>query len=153
MDPQAAYDNWLEAEGDAQARREYREAYNQWRAKGGYPALRAPSTPRLEPVEVDRIPNDDVDGQDAARGILAVNPKPEGSEEWHAWALGYDYAISTTGDYENPLSGEWADQMTPHQLHAQLSAQLGYELGDAAYDEVDDAFELGYLTWVAGWRV
>jgi hypothetical protein len=83
---------------------------------------------------------------------LAVNPHAEGSEQWHAWARGYDYAMAHP-DYENPLSGEWADQMTPRELYAQLSAQLGYELGDGAYDEVVDAFELGYATYVAGWRI
>ena len=147
MDPQATYDAWLEADGDPQDRRQLREAYNAWRDKGGFPA-RAESG-----ADVGRIMPDEVDGQDPARGTLAVNPKVEGSEEWHAWALGYDYAVRTDGSYESPLSGEWADQLTPAGLHATLSAQLGYELGDGAYDEVDDAFELGYATYVAGWRL
>jgi hypothetical protein len=147
MDPQACYDRWVEAEDDAWERRELREAYNAWRAKGGY-AARDESG-----AEVDRLPIDEVEGQDPARGILAVNPHGAGTEEGEAWALGYDYAVATEGVYESPLSGEWSDQLTPAGMHARLSERLGYELGDAAFDEVDDAFELGYVTYVSGWRV
>ena len=147
MDPQACYENWLDAEGDFQQRAVLRDAYNRWVRGGGFRAVDEAGT------AVDSLPIDDVEGQDRARGILAVNPHAEGSEEWHAWALGYDYAKATGGVHENPLSGEWADQMTPQQLHAQLTVIRGYELGDAAFDEVDDAFELGYVTYVAGWRL
>ena len=99
-----------------------------------------------------------IDGQDAARGILAVNPEAEGSDEWHAWALGYDYAVATGGCYgDTPLSGGWAGQMTPSQLLRHVDDAQGFDHGvwddTDAVDSICDAFELGYATWVAGWRL
>lgn len=149
MDPQATYQAWLESDS-AHERMELRGAYNAWRRIDGFAAVDEDGNP------VDRIPNDEVEGQDAARGILAVNPEEEGSNEWHAWALGYDNAIHTNGCYDEPLSGEWAGQMTPRALHRLISQQLDMdaeELDVDMLDAVDEAFELGYATWQGGWRV
>lgn len=97
-----------------------------------------------------------IEGQDAARGILAVNPEPEGSDIWHAWGLGFEYAEQTGGVYDSPLSGEWADCPTPHAIVAKVMRLMGFETSDCEEGqdtEIADAFELGYATYVAGWRI
>lgn len=95
----------------------------------------------------------DIEGQDRARGILAVNPYPEGSLEWHAWGLGFDYSKATGGIYgDTPLSGEWADQPTPATVSRTVESIVGFELDFEDVDYVAEAYELGYATWLAGWR-
>ncbi len=97
-------------------------------------------------------------GQDHARGILAVNPYAEGSHEWHAWGLGYDYGERTEGalDQWSILSGEWADSPTPNSVVQNVAKLQGLEPDDFYSDEFDDiceAYENGYDAYAKGWRV
>ena len=99
-------------------------------------------------------------GQDDARDILAVNPywDTEGSFEWHAWGLGYDYGVRTGGTLDpwRVLSGEWADSPTPWSVEGEVAELSGFERDDLDPEDTEgicEAFEHGYDAYAKGWRI
>lgn len=155
MDPVATYKAYLAAveAGELSAACGLRMAYNEWRDRGGFPAVIGFLADSEDHETIDRIPPLEVEGQDPARGILAVNPEEEGSPEWHAWALGYAYAERSGGAYDAPLSGEWANMPSVDAVLAQVEELADVELEVDAFDSVETAYELGYATYREGWRV
>lgn len=64
----------------------------------------------------------------------------------HRGTLDANYALAYGGVMDAPLSGEWADQLTPHTL----ALALGYDGDDG--DDIDalaDAYESAYFARVA----
>jgi hypothetical protein len=82
-----------------------------------------------------------MEGQDSARGILAVNPYAEGSHEWHAWGLGFEWAGQKFHPYNSAES--------------LVAACMGFDVADFSTTEVAEivaAWLLAEDTYRKGWR-
>lgn len=84
-----------------------------------------------------------------------MNPYALGTPECIAYAMGKEYAAERGNERDDPLSGEWADDLLPHEIIRSVWQEIMGESWDTYLDDdnardydgfILDAWEEGYFS-------